>query len=169
MRWFSRLGTILSLESKTRTRWNERHREGSIKYHPTTGFIEVKRKGYYYIYSQMYYYDGATALMGHHTYINDEKVMESVGSVIGPKRKYNTKYHGGVFLLQEKDTISVYIPYSNHYFMDIEGSFFGAFLLGGLLSSGLPTFKIKATLIILSNICTGIGVYLEELSIERFR
>ena len=112
----------------------------------------------------MYYYDGATALMGHHTYINDEKVMESVGSVIGLKRKYNTKYHGGVFLLQERDTISVYIPYSKLYFMDIEGSFFGAFLLGGLLSSGLPTFKIKATLIILSNICTGIGVYLEELS-----
>ena len=81
MRWFSRLGTILSLESKTRTRWNERHREGSIKYHPTTGFIEVKRKGYYYIYSQMYYYDGATALMGHHTYINDEKVRKVSGAL----------------------------------------------------------------------------------------
>ena len=98
-----------------------------------------------------------------------KRSWKGVGSVIGPKRKYNTKYHGGVFLLQENDTISVYIPYSKHYFMDIEGSFFGAFLLGGLLSSGLPTFKIKETLIILSNICTGIGVYLEELSIEKFR
>lgn len=109
--------------------WNERHREGSIEYHSTTGFIEVKKKGYYYIYSQMYYYDGSTVLMGHHTYINHEKVMESAGSVIGPKRKYNTKYHGGVFLLQENDTISVHIPYTTHYFMDSEGSFFGAFLL----------------------------------------
>lgn len=169
MRWFSQLGTILSLEPKAITQWNERHREGSIKYHPTTGFIEVKRKGYYYIYSQMFYFDGSKMLVGHNTYINGEKVMESVGSVISPIRKYNTKYHGGVFLLQENDTISVYIPYTTHYFMDSEGSFFGAFLLGGLLSSGLPTLKIKATLIILSNICTGIGVYLEELSIEKFR
>ena len=129
MRWFSQLGTILSLESKIITQWTERHREGSIEYHSTTGFIEVKKKGYYYIYRQMYYYDGSTVLMGHHTYINHEKVMESAGSVIGPKRKYNTKYHGGVFLLQENDTISVHIPYTTHYFMDSEGSFFGAFLL----------------------------------------
>lgn len=109
--------------------WDERHREGSIEYHPSTGFIEVKRKGYYFIYSQMYYYDGSTVLMGHHTYINHDKVMESAGSVISSQRKYNTKYHGGVFLLQENDTISVHIPYTTRYYMDSEGSFFGAFLL----------------------------------------
>lgn len=111
------------------TNWAQKHREGSILYHSSTGHIEVKRKGYYYIYSQMYYYDGSTIQMGHNTYINHEKVMESSGSVISAERKYNTKYHGGVFLLQENDTISVHIPYTMHYFMDSEGSFFGAFLL----------------------------------------
>ena len=169
MRWFSQLGTILSLESKIITQWTKRHREGSIEYHSTTGFIEVKKKGYYYIYSQMYYYDGSTVLMGHHTYINHEKVMESAGSVTGPIRKYNTKYHGGVFLLQENDIITVRKPYSMHYFMISQASFFEAFLLGGLPSSGLPTLIIKATLIIISNICTGVGVYLAELSMEKFR
>ncbi|KAJ7392570.1 hypothetical protein OS493_010217 [Desmophyllum pertusum] len=110
------------------TSWVLRHSEGNILYHPI-GFIEVKRSGYYFIYSQMYYYDGTTILMGHNTYINHEKVMESSGSVISAKRKYNTKYHGGVFLLQENDTISVHIPYTMAYSMDREGSFFGAFLL----------------------------------------
>ena len=77
----------------------------------------------------MYYYDGTTIQMGHNTYINNEKVMESSGSVISADRKYNTKYHGGVFLLQEGDVISVHIPFISRFFMDSEGSFFGAFLL----------------------------------------
>jgi len=77
----------------------------------------------------MYYYDGTTAHMGHLTYINHEKAMESMGSVVNEYRKYNTKYHGGVFLLRENDTLSVHIPYTKSYYMDREGSFFGAFLL----------------------------------------
>ena len=77
----------------------------------------------------MYYFDGDVLRMGHSTYINHEKVMGSSGSVISAVRKYNTKYHGGVFLLQENDTISVRIPYTNHFYMDSENSFFGAFLL----------------------------------------
>ena len=117
-----------SAESHRINNWVLKHSEGSIVYRPT-GHIEVKRTGYYYIYSQMYYYDGSTIQMGHNTYINHEKVMESSGSVISAERKYNTKYHGGVFLLRENDTISVHIPYTTIYYMDSEGSFFGAFLL----------------------------------------
>ncbi|XP_022792743.1 ectodysplasin-A-like isoform X1 [Stylophora pistillata] len=116
--------------------WKVSHTEGSIEYHPTTGFIKVKRKGYYFIYSQMYYYDGSTMLMGHYTCINNKNVMGSAGSVISSYRKYNTKYHGGVFLLQENDTISVRIPYTTRYYMDSESSFFGAFLLGDLAPRG---------------------------------
>ena len=78
----------------------------------------------------MYYIDGFTVQMGHGTYINQDKVLESVGSVISASRKYNTKYHGGVFLLRENDTLSVRIPFAKSYYMDREGSFFGAFLLG---------------------------------------
>ena len=111
------------------THWNLRHREGSILYHVTTGYIQVKKTGYYFIYSQMYYYDGTSAQMGHYTYINRDKVLESMGSVVSSSRKYNTKYHGGVFLLRENDTISVHIPFTKNYYMDAEGSFFGAFSL----------------------------------------
>ena len=111
------------------TGWRWVHKEGSIVYHATTGRVEVKRKGYYFIYSQMYYHDGSSILMAHHTFINNDKVMESVGSVISDRKMYNTKYHGGVFLLHANDTISVGVPYTKKYYMDEEGSFFGAFLL----------------------------------------
>ncbi|KAJ7392568.1 hypothetical protein OS493_010215 [Desmophyllum pertusum] len=70
--------------------WVLKHKAGSIIYNQVTGDIEVKRTGYYFIYSQMYYYDGTTMAMGHSTYINHEKVMESVGSVVSVRRKYNT-------------------------------------------------------------------------------
>ena len=112
------------------TNWHLRHREGSILYHDTTGYIEVKKTGYYFIYSQMHYYDGTSAQMGHYTYINRDRVLGSQGSVVSFSKKYNTKYHGGVFLLQEKDTISVHIPFAKSYYMDEVGSFFGAFSLG---------------------------------------
>ena len=87
----------------------------------------------------MFYYDGSIIEMGHKTYINHEKVMESSGSVISAERKYNTKYHGGVFLLQKDDTISVRIPYTMQYYMDTEGSFFGAFLLKNAAIQGEQT------------------------------
>ncbi|XP_068685142.1 collagen alpha-1(XVII) chain-like isoform X3 [Montipora foliosa] len=123
-------GTRINNPSSQRiTNWRLRHREGSILYHRQTGRVEVKKTGYYFIYSQMYYYDGSSPQMGHYTFVNDDKVLESMGSVISTIRRYNTKYHGGVFLLEENDTISVGIPYTKIYYMDREGSFFGAFLL----------------------------------------
>ena len=106
-----------------------KHKKGSIKYHSDTGRIEVKKTGYYFIYSQMFYYDGTAFQMGHYTYVNQDKVLESLASVVSDLRKYNTKYHGGVFLLRANDTLSVRIPYSKTYYMDREGSFFGAFLV----------------------------------------
>ena len=119
--------------------WNIKHINGAIKYHSSTGLIEVEREGYYYVYSQMYYFDGSTKHMGHTTYINHEKVMESTGSVISAERKYNTKYHGGVFLLQKRDTISVRIPFTARFFMDRKSSFFGAFLLKNTAIQGEQT------------------------------
>lgn len=89
----------------------------------------MARKGYYFVYSQMYYYDGSPIMMGHLTYINDNKVMESMGSVITAKKKYNTKYHGGVFLLDKGDKISIRHPYTKTYYMSATGSFFGAFMI----------------------------------------
>ena len=109
--------------------WEVRHKAGSIEYHSDTGLIVVKKTGYYFIYSQMFYYDGTALQMGHYTYINHDKVLESLGSVVSDRRKYNTKYHGGVFLLRANDTVSVHIPNVKVYNMDREGSFFGAFLV----------------------------------------
>ena len=111
------------------TSWNTKHVEGSILYHSPTGQIQVKRKGYYFIYSQIYFTDGSRWAMGHSTYINTLRVMASIGSVISAERKYNTKYHGGVFLLQKNDMISVRVPSNTRYSMNSEASFFGAFLL----------------------------------------
>lgn len=109
------------------TNWIVRDNMGAIKYE--RGFIRVMRAGHYFIYSQMYYNDARTHVMAHHTYINNEKVMESVGSAITDSTKDNTRYHGGVFLLRVNDTISVRIPYIRHYNMKTDASFFGAFLL----------------------------------------
>ena len=109
--------------------WEVKHKVGSIEYRSETGQIVVKKTGYYFIYSQMFYYDGTALQMGHYTYINHDKVLESLGSVVSDLRKYNTKYHGGVFLLRANDTVSVHIPNVKVYNMDREGSFFGAFLV----------------------------------------
>jgi len=100
---------------------------GTIRY--DQGLIIVPRTGHYFIYSQMYYNDARTHVMAHHTYINNEKVMESVASAITDSTKDNTRYHGGVFLLRANDTVSVRIPYIRHYYMKSDASFFGAFLL----------------------------------------
>lgn len=109
------------------TNWVVRNKLGYIHY--DRGFITVVKGGHYFIYSQMYYHDARTNVMAHHTYINDERVLESVGSALTDKTKFSTKYHGGMFLLKANDTISVRIPYVRHYSMKSGASFFGAFLL----------------------------------------
>ena len=103
-----------------------------MEYEETRGEIKVKRAGYYFIYSQIYYADGNTAQMAHDTYISDEKVMtswESITSKYPNSRQYLTKYHGGVFHVKANGTISVRAPFTIRYQMDPTGSFFGAFLL----------------------------------------
>ena len=111
--------------------WVLRHREGNILYNTSTGHIEVKKTGYYFIYSQMFYSDAPFTVMTHATLINDEKVMGSFGVANNGKRMLNTKYHGGVFFLRENDTISVVSALRGTYIMTSQGeSFFGAFRLG---------------------------------------
>ena len=105
-----------------------------MEYEETRGEIKVKRAGYYFVYSQMYYADGGgkIVLMAHDTYISGKKVMRSVESITSKdsnSRQYHTKYHGGVFHVKANGTISVRAPYTNRYQMDPIGSFFGAFLL----------------------------------------
>ena len=99
-------------------------RTGNISY--VKGAIEVKRPGYYFVYSQMYYTDGLSynGDVGHTTYLNKRKIMKSWGTL------RNTTYHGGVFHLKKGDTLKVKIPKMHVPIkLDKEATFFGAFLL----------------------------------------
>ena len=105
-----------------------------MEYEETKGEIKVKRAGYYFVYSQMFYVDGGdkSFQMGHDTYISGEIVMsskESITSKDSNSRQYHTKYHGGVFHVKANGTISVRAPFTIRYQMDPTASFFGAFLL----------------------------------------
>lgn len=112
--------------------WRVKHHQGSIRYRQQVGAIVVAKAGLYVIYSQMYYFDDTTPIMGHYTYINSDKVMESVGSVINDAyRKFSTKYHGGVFRLDVNDRIQVRVPSSHKdYYMGPTYCFFGAYRIG---------------------------------------
>lgn len=131
---------LLAVNSQRVSNWTLKHREGSILYNPSSGHIQVKKAGYYFIYSQMFYYDGSSTYMAHATFINDAKVMGSIGSVIDSKRFLDTKFHGGVFSLRENDTISVHVSYHSTYYMTFGESFFGAFWIGG---PGTPGKQMK--------------------------
>lgn len=103
-----------------------------MEYNEARGEIRVKRAGYYFIYSQMYYAEGDTLQMAHDTFIGGKKVMTSMESITSKDhkvRQFHTKYHSGVFHVKANGTISVRVPYTKRYQMDPTGSFFGAFLL----------------------------------------
>ena len=78
----------------------------------------------------MLYYDRSSTYMAHATFINDNKVMGSIGSVINSKKFLDTKFHGGVFSLRENDTISVHVSDQSTYYMSFGESYFGAFWIG---------------------------------------
>ena len=90
----------------------------------------------------MFYYDGSSTYMAHATFINDDKAMGSIGSVIDSKRFLDTKFHGGVFSLRENDTISVHVSRQSTYYMTFGESFFGAFWIGGPGTPGKQMNKI---------------------------
>ena len=121
----------MAVYSQRVSNWTLKHRAGSILYNSSSGHIQVKKAGIYFIYSQMLYYDGSSTYMAHATFINDHKVMGSIGSVINSKKFLDTKFHGGLFLLRENDTISVHVSYKSTYYMSFSESFFGAFWMGG--------------------------------------
>ncbi|XP_068685036.1 uncharacterized protein [Montipora foliosa] len=110
------------------TNWRLGHISGSIKF-VSNSFLVIGTTGYYFVYSQLFYYAGDTLFMGHYTYINEDPVMRSISSVVSEIKKYNTNYQGAVFMLKKGDKISVRIPFTKSYFMNKETSYFGAFLI----------------------------------------
>ena len=129
---------LASLTVHRITNWRLSHKTGKIKF-VSNSFLVIGTAGYYFIYSQLFYYAGDTLFMGHYTYINEEPVMRSLSSVVSETKKYNTNYQGAIFLLRQGDKISVRIPFTKSYFMNRETSYFGAFLIS-------PVSNTNATL-----------------------
>lgn len=120
------------------TDWRLGHITGNMKF-VRNSFLVIGLTGYYFIYSQLFYYDGKTTFMGHNTYINENPVMGSISSVVSEIKKYNTNYQGAVFLLRKGDKISVRVPFKLIYYMNRKTSYFGAFLISPLANGTIPT------------------------------
>ena len=110
-------------------RWEKKTLRGSLQFNKHIGELTIGRTGYYYVYSQMYYYDCTTYLLSHYTLVNNNKILASTSSVVGCSRKYNTNYQGGVFLLNRGDKVSVSVELSKVYYMKPAYSYFGVFML----------------------------------------
>ena len=118
-----------AVSKRTVRNWQVQHRSGSIHYRRQHGTVQIQIAGFYYVYSQMYYYDGMAYQMTHQLYVNSRKFMQSTSAVISEEKKYSTNYNGGVVFLNSTDYISVRTPFSRVYKMDPGYSYFGAFLL----------------------------------------
>lgn len=93
------------------------------------GFLRVGVDGFYFIYSQMFYYDGTSAHMGYNVYIDDRKVLKTVYSVPSSTKKYHTQYTSGIFKIAKGQKISVGTPFTKYYYFNESSSFFGAFMV----------------------------------------
>ena len=103
-----------------------KHVSGEMLYNNGSVFVAVA--GFYYIYSQMYYYDSTATLMTHTLQINGADVLSGYNSASRTNR-FNSNYIGGVFLLKKGQRISVGVPYTKLYYFDSHSSYFGAFMV----------------------------------------
>lgn len=92
------------------------------------GNIFVAVDGFYYVYSQMYYYSSSASLMAHTLQIDGAVVLGGQSSA-SSTNKYNTNYIGGVFRLKKGQRISVAAPFTKLYFFNTHYSYFGAFMV----------------------------------------
>lgn len=93
------------------------------------GYLTVGVDGVYFIYSQMFYYDGNSSYTGHDMYIDDRKVLKAVYSVVSDRRKYHTQFIGGIFKISKGQKIYVGTSITRNYYFNENSSFFGAYML----------------------------------------
>lgn len=93
------------------------------------GYLTVGVPGYYYIYCQIYYKDGRSAVTGYKLYIDETPVIKASNSVVSRTRKYDTNYVGGVFYIKSGQTISVRTDFRQYFSYGKAESFFGAFMI----------------------------------------
>lgn len=93
------------------------------------GILVIGKPGFYFLYSQMFYYSSKAMYMAHYLYVNETPLLRSLSSMASGKRKYYTNYQGGVFQLNSGDKISIRVPFNETLYMNKETSYFGAFLI----------------------------------------
>ncbi|XP_048588379.1 ectodysplasin-A [Nematostella vectensis] len=111
--------------------WRLDHRIGSIQYRRRTHEIQIAIAGYYFVYSQVMYYDDKAYRVSYGVFVNRYQVLG--GSLHSPEVKYNSMFSGGVLKLQAGDLLSVRLTRRapTKLKMNSSMSYFGAFLVHG--------------------------------------
>ncbi|XP_078694720.1 uncharacterized protein LOC144923767 isoform X2 [Branchiostoma floridae x Branchiostoma belcheri] len=92
------------------------------------GSLTVTESGLYFVYSQVYYYDGTHAFISHIIKESGEQepFLQCIQSPVNESRKYNTCFTAGVFPLEAGDKIFVQLQQENAVVdMSPETTFFG--------------------------------------------
>ncbi|XP_035693863.1 uncharacterized protein LOC118428006 [Branchiostoma floridae] len=106
--------------------WQQAVNTGGYTLHDN-GEIEVHEDGYYFIYSQVLYYD-ASAFMGHYVMVNGMSFLRCTATTVSPELKYNTGYAAAARRLQAGDRVYVKIAYPNRIIdMHADSTYFGMF------------------------------------------
>lgn len=109
--------------------WNMEHHEGNIQYDKRKGCIIISTTGYYFVYSQVFYFDAKTYHYSHGVYKNNIKILHSSSGVANNNTKYNSKYNGAMFLLKTGDRISVRVHVTGLYNFQPDKTYIGAFFV----------------------------------------
>ncbi|XP_072180304.1 uncharacterized protein [Diadema setosum] len=121
--------------------WKEKASH-NVEFSQSRGVLRIQKPGLYYVYSQIYFSDSPDSAretdsddnvspMTFSTMLNGENLMRSVV----PFGRFSTKYHGGVFRLDDGDTIEVNVRNTHLRINTLpENSFFGVFMLSPIAS-----------------------------------
>ena len=107
--------------------WKAQHRSGRMHYR--NGYLTIGTDGVYFVYCQMFYYDGTSSYIGYEVYLDGTRILKAVHSVPSTTRKYQTQYTSGIFEISRGQKISVESPFAKYFYFNETLSFFGAFML----------------------------------------
>ncbi len=97
--------------------------------HYNNGYLTIGTDGVYFVYCQMYYFDGTSTYIGYEVYLDDRMILKTVHSIVSKTRKYETQYTSGIFDISKGQRISVESPFMKNYYFNETLSYFGAFML----------------------------------------
>ncbi|CAH1245634.1 EDA [Branchiostoma lanceolatum] len=110
--------------------WQQAVNTGGYTLH-ANGEIEVHEDGYYFIYSQVLFYD-QSAFVGHYVKVNGVSFLHYRGATPSPDLNYDTGYVAGVRKMQSGDRVYITTLYPNTVVdMHADRSYFGMFKFRG--------------------------------------